>query len=129
MKTRQGFVSNSSSTSFIVVIHPDCVPTPEQVYRFYKPIKHHAINDGTEIDDQEIIHQFLDNVRHLQKRHYMNWDEFIGDEDNYTHFINAMGDSWEIGNIETGADSENTIVNFGSEHVVNRLLKNLLGVN
>ncbi len=74
MKIRNGFVSNSSSSSFILKKLPDSVKTWEDVYDFY------GMKDsryGKHKDDKETI-EFCKMILKDWK-HYKDYDEMYGD--------------------------------------------------
>ena len=123
MKIRQGFVSNSSSSSFVVMVPIDYVPTPEDAYVFYKDYKDASITNDSHFDEEDIIHTFLDNVERLQKDGWLGNDNFMGDGDDFYNFEKSITDKFGIIDVETGADQEYCIVNCGQESVMNRVKK------
>lgn len=106
MKIRKGFVSNSSSSSFVVAITRDFKLTDEEVELFREGYEEYH-GDPCEFSDEQ-IHEIVAEIIDKSCREGMVYDQ---DCSNIYAFEHALDDSYILANISAGCE-EGGMVNL-----------------
>lgn len=112
MKIRNGFVSNSSSSSFIVAVKENYNPTVDEIkqaIKNYCPDGDYRIIDeddeyGFFDEDGEITQTFVDFARHVVKKLSNGGVVYDQPELVVAEVAMELPELIELGNIETGPD-------------------------
>ena len=100
MKIRTGFVSNSSSTSYVIALTRDFKPTPKQIKDFIQECNDYNEDDDNDKDivtKENAVEIISGIVEELCKNGELSWYEGEDVEiDNFVPFMSACSDSFEI---------------------------------
>lgn len=107
MKIRTGFVSNSSSTSFVIALTRDFRATPEQLEKFIDECKGYE-EDAVAMTPEQATKAIEGIVEELCKVGDWSWSDgydISNESENMEHFHNfryTCGDSFQIGESDGG---------------------------
>ncbi len=99
MKIRLGFVSNSSSTSYVIALTRDFRATPEQLDKF---IEECGDVENIKLTPEQATKSIGKIVEALCSRGDWSWVDFDIGIDNFHPFMWACGDSIKISEADAG---------------------------
>ena len=111
MKIRLGFVSNSSSTSYVIALTRDFRATPEQLEEFIKEIKGYD-DDAVAMTTEQATKDISKIVESLCKTGSWSWGEgwdISETDENMEHFHSffcACGDSVRVSDADGGCGDD-----------------------
>lgn len=74
MKIRQGFVSNSSSSSFVVLLPQDWNPTDEEIITAGDDLVYELDLDDKEHSEKLFLQKVRKNIRQLKSNNHTLWE-------------------------------------------------------
>ena len=133
MKLRLGFVSNSSSTSYVIALSRDFKATPEQLEKFIKNCKGYD-EDSVAMTDEEGAETIAEIVEELCKQGEWSWGDGYGmneqseNMEHYHDFFFACGDSFRIADADGGHGGD-FLINILADNNKDKTLKLVNGEN
>lgn len=118
MKIRLGFVSNSSSTSYVIALTRDFKPTPEQLDKFIEDCG----DLDTKLTPEQAIKSINKIVEALCSRGEWSWVDYNIEIDNFSPFMWACEDSFLISEIDGGHGCD-SLANILADDLKEKTLK------
>ncbi len=121
MKVRSGFVSNSSSTSYVIAVTREFKATPEQIQAFYDRCnKYSEDDDVTDLDKAE--KQMAEIVEVL----CLNEDIWLGEapSPNISNFVTACKDDVILTSLDGGPEDD-TICNIFADKCKDKTIEKM----
>ena len=131
MKLRLGFVSNSSSTSYVVALTRDFKATPEQLETFIKDCKGYE-EDSVPMTNEEATETVAKIVEELCKQGEWSWgdgysiSEQSENMEHYHDFFFSCGDSFSIADADGGHGGD-FLINILADNVKDKTKKLVAG--
>jgi len=108
MKIRLGFVSNSSSTSYVIALTRDFKATPEQLEKFISECQEYNYEEDAEgvamtpMTPEQAAKAISEIVEEICKCGEWSWYDGDIEIDNFTPFMYACSDDFEICAVDGG---------------------------
>jgi len=125
MKIRLGFVSNSSSTSFVIALTRDFKATPEQLEKFIKECQEYNYEEdakGKAMTSEQATKTIAEIVEELCKNGEWSWCDGDIEIENFHPFMWACGDSVEICAVDGGHGCD-SLANILADDLIDKTLE------
>lgn len=127
MKIRLGFVSNSSSTSYVIAVSRDFEATPEQLAKFIDECKDYDDNSSAMSVDQakETIATIINAICEIGSWSWCDSYDISESDERLEHFHPfrwACGDSFDISEVDGGHGS-NFLHNILADDIKEKMTK------
>jgi len=131
MKIRLGFVSNSSSTSYVIALTRDFRATPEQLEKFIKECQEYNYEEETEgaaMSPEQATEAISKIVEELCSCGEWSWYDGDIEIDNFSPFMWACSDSFEICAVDGGHGCD-SLANILADDLKDKTNKFITGKN